>query len=346
MQPIARCGLLHPEINYNHLYYEHPLLNIKKRIQSMTHHYLRSIALTAFITAAVTNCFAQEDTPGTSIVVDNAVLKVVEERSIPARTSGIVQQNSIREGTLVEIDQPVMQIDNSEMLIQLEKTKKELEMAKHEAASRVDLEFAKRSIEVTQAELGRALRSNQRRPGVVPQSELDQLSLEVKKSIAEKEKTEFQMQMREMTREVRQVELELENLHNDFHQIKSPIKGMIVEVKRHEGEWVEASESVARVIRLDKLRAEVKLPAEKALKNLVGSTATFYPKLDGAMTKKAYTGKVVFIYPEANPISSEVRVWVEIENSNLKLIPGLTGRLEIQPDPDHKVVNREPPAIK
>ena len=263
------------------------------------------------------------------LVIEKSVLKIVEERNVPARTSGIISRSAIREGVLVKAGQLVMEIDSAQSEMELKKSRKEVEMANLEADSRVDLEYAKRTIEVAEAELGRAVRSNQRRPGVVPQSELDQLSLVVKKSQAEKEKTEFQIEMRAMSRDIKEIELELNRLKNEFHRVNSPIRGMIVEIYRREGEWVETSESIARVVRLDKLRTEVKVPAAQALDNLLGSTARFYPSLKTASQQDGYQGKVVFVYPEANPISSEVRVWIEIENQDLKLIPGLTGKLEI-----------------
>lgn len=242
--------------------------------------------------------------------VKKAVLKIVEERNVPARESGIIKKSIIREGSTVKSGQQLMQIDNSEALVELKKATKELAMAKLDAESKVDLEYSKQSIAVAQAELTRATRSNQRRPGVVAQSELDQLALIVQRSIAEKEKTEFQMQMRAMTRDVRQIEIEQGKLKNELHRLNAPIDGMIVEIYRREGEWVEASESVARVVRLDKLRTEVKLPANIALNNLIGVTATFYPKLTEGLGKKSYPGSVVFVYPEANPISTEVRVCI------------------------------------
>lgn len=273
---------------------------------------------------------AQQPPAAKPLVVQNAVLKIVEQRDIPARTSGIIEESLIREGSLVVADQLVMKIDNDETQRELEKTVKELEMAKLDAESRVDLEYAERSIEVAQAELDRALRSNQRRPGVVARSELDQLSLVVNKTIAEKQKTEFQIKMRVMNRDISQIELELVRLRNEFHEIQAPTDGVIVEVYRRKGEWVEKSAPVARLVRLDKLKTEVKLPAAKALHRLENAAATFYPTLDLALPQESYPGRVTFVYPEANPISSEVRVWVEIENTNLKLIPGLTGRLEIQ----------------
>ena len=261
---------------------------------------------------------------------ENSVLRIVEVRNIAAQTSGLIQHTHIREGSLVTTDQLMMEIDESQPRIELKKAEKELEMAQLEAASRVDLVYVERSIEVAQAELSRALRSNQRRPGVVAQSELDQLALVVNRALAEKEKAEFQIQMRGLTSEIQQIKLELDKLKQNHCQIRSPMAGMIVEILRRKGEWVETSEAVARVIRLDVLRTELKVPADEALNDLIGATAIFYPKLQAAGVRPSYPGKVVFINPEANAISSEVRVWVEIENLDLKLIPGLTGRVEIE----------------
>lgn len=284
-----------------------------------------------------------------NIIVDNAVLKIVEERNVPARTRGVIQITNIREGSLVHAGDLLMTIDQTQPLIELKKARHELEMATLEADSKVDLIYVERSIEVAQAELERAQRSNQRRPGVVAQSELDQLGLVVSRSLAEKEKTEFQMQMRGMLKQVREVAVELNQHQIELCQIPAPMTGMIVDVFRREGEWVDASEAVARMVRLDVLRAEIKLPAAQALDDLVGASATFHPKLVSPSLEKTYSGKVVFVYPEANPISADVRVWIEIENRDLKLIPGLLGRMEVNP-PGTKnpstVITSSPPTDK
>ena len=96
------------------------------------------------------------------------------------------------------------------------------------------------------------------------------------------------------------------------------------------------------------MKTEVKLSAVKALHRLENAAATFYPALDLALPQESYPGRVTFAYPEANPISSEVRVWVEIENTNLRLIPGLTGRLEIQTNQSATSIpqnNKKGPAV-
>lgn len=265
-----------------------------------------------------------------TLTAENAVLKIVEVRQIAAQTAGLIENAAVVEGDLVAADQVIMNIDSRQPEQESKKTAKELEIATVQAESRVDLNYFERSIEVAQAELERAVRSNQRRPGVVAQSELDQLQLVVNRALAEKEQAEFQIRLRELTRHVKQIDLDLNRLKESQCQIKSPMAGMIVEILKRKGEWVAASEAVAKVIRLDVLKTEIKVPATEVLRGLLGARAKFYPRLAADQVKPFYAGKVIFIYPEANPISEEVRIWVEIENSDLKLIPGLTGRVEIE----------------
>lgn len=261
-------------------------------------------------------------------VVEDAVLKVFEQRNVPCLAPGVIQNNFVHEGSLVKVGQLMMEIDSTLSKLDLTKFEKEWNMAQLEAASTVDVDYAARTIEVAQAELGRAMRSNQRSPGAVAASEIDQLALIVEKSNAEREKIQFQTKLRGMLAQIRETEVAIGRRKQADHQIKAPIEGMVVEVLKQQGEWVQASESVARIVRLDKLKTEVRIPAAIALNGLVGQSATFIPKLL-KLESKRFPAKVVFVHPEANPVNSSVRVWVEIENADLELIAGLTGRLEI-----------------
>ena len=40
------------------------------------------------------------------------------------------------------------------------------------------------------------------------------------------------------------------------HQVLAPLSGMVVEIHRQRGEWVEPGDKVLRIVRLDRLRAE------------------------------------------------------------------------------------------
>lgn len=262
-----------------------------------------------------------------SIVVENAVLKILEERMIPCTYSGLVKQSVMTEGQRVSSNQPLMQIDDEMVGLEIEMLRKDLKMAESEARTTVDLDFAKRSIAVSQADLSRALRSNQRYPGAVPISEIDQLQLVVEQGIAEKDKIEFQLTLLEEAIHLKTLELKMGEKKLRDHQMYSPLNGIIVEVLKKQGEWVNESETIARIVRLDKLKTEVQIPVKVALSGIIGRTADFRITLDGS--QKSFAGQVVYVHPEANPISSKVRILVEIENPDYELIAGLTGELEI-----------------
>lgn len=264
-------------------------------------------------------------------VIEDAVLQTIEERRVPSLISGLIKRSHVKEGMLLVPHQIVMEIDDAMAVLELDKLEKERAKTIKEASTTVELEYAKRSIEVAQAELGRAQGANESEPGAIAMSEIDKLTMVVERAIAEKRKTEFQIELKKMSVGIRSVEVLVGRKKINDHKINSPVAGMVVEVFKKEGEWVEASESVARIIRLDKLKTEVKMPATIALNNLVGKAAVFTPNLK-SLDSKQFKAKVIFVHPVANPVNASVRVWVEIENDDLDLIPGLTGRLEIVRD--------------
>lgn len=267
--------------------------------------------------------------PMARVSTDNVVLTIMEQRNIPCRVPGIVLSSEIEEGTLLKPGSPVMAIDDRKSVLDVNRLTQELNKTMKEASSRVELEYQKKSIEVAQAELNRALISNQRQQGSVAQSEIDQLNLQVQKAVAEKDKIEFQIELKNMTTKIRQAELAIGKQKVADHKIDSPIAGMVEEVMKRPGEWVEMSEPVCRIVRLDKLRAEVLIPADIAMNGLAGSQGFFTPKLK-SLKGQTYPAKVTFVAPKAVPLSAKVKVWIEIDNSELKLVPGLTGSLTIK----------------
>lgn len=258
----------------------------------------------------------------------DAVLKISEERQIPCLTAGVIRESHVRESTLVDKGQLLMELDDVRAKLELSKLDKEAKMAREKSLTTVDVDYAEQTILVSQSELERAVRSNVRTPGSVSQAEIDQLTLNVEKAKAEKKKIEFQTSILGTQTLVKNIELEVGQQDVLDCQIYSPISGMVVEVFKKPGEWVHPGESVARVVQLDRLRTEIKVPAKIALDDLLGTRAIFTSNLE-VLEGKQYEGRVVFVNPEANPVNMSVRVWVEIENKDLELVAGLTGELEI-----------------
>lgn len=281
------------------------------------------IAIIALLCVSQRRSIAQEH-----YVVDDAVLRIHESRDVASKAAGMILKSNIREGSLVEGGQLLMEIDSRLAKLNVDKLANEKEIASREAASTVELEFMKKSIEVAKAELSRSLQSNNRLPGTVPKSEIEQLMLVAERAVAEKKKTAFEMQIMAMQTTIRGIELSVGKRQLEDHQIHSPIDGKVVEIFKKEGEWVNVSESVAKVVQLKKLKAEIKVPASIALNQLVGTKAIFTPALD-ALKEKTFQGTVTFVNPEANPVNRQMKVWVVFDNQELKLVPGLVGSVEL-----------------
>ncbi len=93
---------------------------------------------------------------------------------------------------------------------------------------------------------------------------------------------------------------------------------------------MQPGDTVVRIVRLDKLRAEGFLPAKHASLDLVGSKVRL--KVASADSKPMeFAGHIVFVNPEIDPLNSQVRVWAEVENPDLKLRPGMQATLTIEP---------------
>ena len=271
--------------------------------------------------------------------VKNAVLKIIESCDVPSKSSGVIMKSDVLEGTLVKAGQGLMEIDDQMAQLNVQRLVKEYSIAAEEAKTTVELEYMKSSIEVAQAELSRALQSNQRLPGAVPMSEIEQLALMAKRAVAEKEKTIFDMSMKTQQATIREVELQIGKHQLADHKIISPLTGKVVELYKRKGEWVDSSQPVVRIVQLNKLKTEIKVPASIALSDLEGTTAIFTPQLK-SLDGQTFEGKVVFVAPEANPVNSTIRVWVEIENTDLQLVPGLLGTIKLELDDEPQVTLR------
>ena len=114
--------------------------------------------------------------------------------------------------------------------------------------------------------------------------------------------------------------------------IKSPLDGVVVEINQRPGEWVEPGETMFRVVRIDRLRVEAFLDAHQAAGLLVGRPVKLAIDAKGDATAE-FSGKIVFVSPEVDPVNGQVRVWAEVENPDGQLRPGVHGKLSIGPLP-------------
>jgi len=263
------------------------------------------------------------------IEVSSALVKLVEQVDVPAREAGVLATVEVREGQMVDRGDPLAGIVDTEARIAAERAKIELEIARKALENDVSIRFAKKSVEVAKAELQRSLDSIEKYPKSISDSEMDRLRLVVERAALEVEQAEYDLAIAAFTRQVKENDLEAALEKVQRRKITAPIAGVVVDVHRHPGEWVEPGEAVVRILRIDRLRAEGFLEVGAFGRELEGCGVRLKVDLPGKPGAE-FPGKLVFLSPEIDPVNAQIRVWAEIENRGLLLRPGMRARLIVE----------------
>jgi multidrug efflux pump subunit AcrA (membrane-fusion protein) len=133
--------------------------------------------------------------------------------------------------------------------------------------------------------------------------------------------------------ELTKIEIENQQLQDMLkkHRILAPVSGMVVAIEKRVGEWVEPGTVVIRLVEIDRLRIEGFMQAEQADPKWLQSEANVELQLSGKTIHT--TAKLVFISPEVNPINSQVRVHLDVDNRDARLRPGLKPKVWIPKSP-------------
>ncbi len=284
--------------------------------------------VTSFIVLLVTA--AATLAANTQIHVDSVVVTLIEQAEVPARDAGALAAIEVHEGQQIREGQLLARLEDTEVKLARNKAQFEYDIAKKQAASDVKTRYAKTALEVATTEERRGLESVGKFSKSVSQSELDQLRLAKEKAALELEQAGEDQEIARLTARQKENEVQSATFSVERRQIVSPIAGVVVQVKRHKGEWVQLGETIIRIVRMDRLRAEAFLNARDVSGDLAGRPVSLIVDIPGA-PKTEFAGKITFISPEVNPVNGQFRVWAEIENRDQLLRPGLQGSMTILP---------------
>jgi macrolide-specific efflux system membrane fusion protein len=222
------------------------------------------------------------------------------------------------------------QIDDRDAHLTARKAQYERDIAAKDAANDVQVRFTRKSQEVAQAELRRAIESIEKYRKSVSETEMDRLRLVAQRATLEVEQAELNLDKAKLTYDLKTNDLKIAERTIERRKVLSPLDGMVVQINRRRGEWVEPGAAVLRVVRINRLRAEGLLNARDLRGDLLGRRVALNVTVPGS-GESQFTGQVVFVSPEINPVNNQVRIWAEIDNPQLLLRPGLSGTMTIEP---------------
>lgn len=151
---------------------------------------------------------------------------------------------------------------------------------------------------------------------------IEKAKLDVQNAVAGVEESQLEADLKRRDLEIAQHRL-------NRRQLLSPVDGIVVEVMHRVGEWVQPGEAILRVLQINRLRAEGFVLADRPIPGLLGASALVkIPQSTGAQIERR--GKVVFVNPEVDPVNNQRRIWIEFDNADLVLLPGMLGTATVE----------------
>jgi membrane fusion protein, multidrug efflux system len=263
------------------------------------------------------------------VTVESVVVSLIAEVEVAAEEAGPLVELSVTEGNRVKTGDLLARQDDRDAALQVERSQIALRHAQEQAKSTVKLLRAEEVLKLAKLELDRAVAANQDVARAVSETQLSKLRLEVRRAELDVAQAGEDRAAAGRAVEAAANELAIAQRARERRQILSPMEGVVVEVRRHAGEWLEPGKTVLRLVRDDRLRAAGFVKVEQLTAPLDGQPATLLVTLaDGKET--AFTGRVAFVSPEANPINRQVKLIAEFDNQGGRLRAGLPAKMTIR----------------
>lgn len=246
------------------------------------------------------------------LVLERCLVSVVAEAKVPAREAAVLVELPVREGMLVAKGDVIGRLADDQPRMERKRAAAEHEQALAKAASDVDERYAEAAEGAAGKAYDKAEQSHKNVQGAVTEVERDRLRLEWQKTQLQIEQAQLERKLSKLTADAKQVEVEAADNAIERRLIRSPIDGVVVDVAKHEGEWMQPGDTLAHVVRTDKLRVEGYVKIREARPAAVENRpVTVVVELDGGR-RETFQGRIAFVKPVVE--SGDYRVFAEVEN--------------------------------
>lgn len=245
--------------------------------------------------------------------VEQCFVVVKREVEVPAQEAGLLKSYEVEKGQSVEANSLVAQIDASQAEMKQKVTEAEFKAAEYEAKNDVNVQFSRASEGVAKAELDKAQAASKELANAVSTAELRRLDLSWLKAKLGIKQAQMEQTVAGLTAVVKKTEMEAAQLDIQRRKIISPIAGVVMDVFKENGEWVQAGEPVAVIVQMDVLKVEGYVNIEEVSPSDVKfKPVTIKAKLTGGQEEE-FEGKVTFVSPVVE-IGGPYRISADIAN--------------------------------
>ncbi len=266
------------------------------------------------------------------VQLKQCLVSLIHDVEVPAREAGVLTKVEVHEGQEVKAQEPLAQVDDERARAQRQVAEHQLQHAEATAANDVNVRYSKAASNVSQAEVAEAEEANRTSAGAVAAAEVRRLQLTSRRAALGIEQAESERHLNDLASKVRAAELRAAESDVQRRVVVAPVAGMVVEVFKEPGEWVQAGEAILRIVQLQRLRVEGYVHAEQlGCNEVAGCQVTVAVRRQRGRIAQ-FTGKVVFVNPIIEA-SGNYRVWAEVDNRQEQghwlLQPGMEAQMTI-----------------
>ena len=264
--------------------------------------------------------------------IERALVSLDKDIEISSLAPGKLTMVEVREGDQIRSGDRVAQVDDREPRLKKRAAEIQLLAALTQAQDEIPVIYARASSEVAKAEYLEHKEATEKVPGTVADATIRRLKLQVEESMLLIKKNEMEMKVAQMNADVHQADVDSAVEEIRRRRLLSDVDGLVVEVFRDKGEWVQAGDVVMRVVRMDRLRVEGFLnSANFDPFQIEGKSVTVRVKLAQGRHSE-FSGKIVFVNPIIQA-KGNFLVRAEVENKQVNgswvMRPGMDAKMEI-----------------
>lgn len=270
-------------------------------------------------------------------LVERCRITLIHDVQVPAQEAGQLMVVEVREGQVVEEDGFLARIDDRQAQQAKNVAELELKSALEEAANDVKVRYAKANAMVAKSEYTSVAELNRASRDTVPVAEERRKKLAYDAAQLQVEQSALESKLGALKADAKAAEVEAAKAALDRRQIRAPISGVVVEVVKRRGEWVQPGDSVVRIVHLENLWVEGFLDADQfETADVANCEVTVWVDLPHGREK--FQGKIA----HASPIVEAGQFLVRAQVRNIQdrgewiLRPGLVADMEIHVQPPRR----------
>ena len=266
----------------------------------------------------VCTTLAQGDEPSA------ANIRLINCRIKPA---GQVTLSANQSGSIVTVPQEGDQVTTGQRIIQLddELARAALAVAEKQAENDAEIRHAMISSDVARLEFEQATEINNSSKGAIPTSEVRTRKLEYDRSLLLIEQSRHQQAVAVLKRHEAAAQLKA-------FSVNAPFDGTIVKVLKKPGESVRQGEPVLELVNTRRVRVEGFIDVAYRERIAAGTRVQVTSELASESSSPSNSsGTIVFVDSAVQPVTRQLRIWADVDNSSGTLISGMTATMSVVP---------------